>query len=64
MHVVQKRVWSIRQVLIAKDPDLILCQPTELVIGVLELQISQLDFVDDILSHLGIDRYVNEFCLL
>lgn len=64
MHVVLKRVRSIRQVLVTKNPDLILSQPTELVIGVLELQISQLDFIDDIFSHLGIDRYVNELCLL
>lgn len=45
---------------VLKDANFVLSQPTELVVGVLKVQVCQLHLVDKFFTHLRIDRDVDE----
>lgn len=62
MHVVWKLVRPIFRVQDVNDQVFLLRQEAELEVEVLQLEVSVLDLIDELLSDLRVDRYVLELC--
>ena len=64
MHVVGELVRSIVHMQVLKDANLVLGQPAELVVRVLEVQVRQLYLVDKFFAHLRADWDIDELGLV